>query len=743
MPLADLEPDEDIADDTVLRAVDEDVRGDAEPPEPADGDPHRPDALLECLLVVARAHGCALTRDAATAGLPLVDHRLTPSLFERAARRAGLASRVARRPLGQLNSDLFPVVLVLHDMQACVLLGWSDNGDARVIYPDLGDAEVEVAADALAERYTGRALFVRPKFRFDARTPEVGDVRNRHWFWGAINDNRPLYRDVLMAALLINLFAVALPMFTMNVYDRVVPNNAVETLWMLAIGVSMVLLADLVLRTMRGYFIDLASNRVDVKLSAYIMERVLGLQMEQRPVSAGSFAANLRSFETVRDFITSATVSAFVDLPFALIFLGVIGWIAWPMVLPILAGMLIVLLYAMSVQSKMHELSETTYRAGALRNATLVESLVGLEAVKSLGCEGHMQRKWEQSASFLARVSAQLRLLSTSTMNGALWVQQTVNVAVIVLGVYLIAERELSMGGLIACSMLASRALAPIGQVAGLLTQYHNAATALTSLNEILSRPIERPDDSSFVSRPQFDGRIEFKDVSFSYPGQDMLALRHVSFSIQPGERVAVLGRVGSGKTTLHKLILGLFRPTEGAVLIDGIDLRQLDPAELRRHVGYVPQDVMLFYGNLRENLTIASRDADDADVLQAAQIGGIADFVDSHPKGFDMLIGERGESLSGGQRQGVAIARAFINDPPILLMDEPTGSMDHSSEEHVKQQLRAHTAGKTMIVITHRTSLLELVDRIIVVDSGKIVADGPKAQVVEALRQGRIGRAA
>ena len=706
-------------------------------------DPHRPDALLECLLVVARAHGASLTRDAATAGLPLREHRLTPSLFERAARRAGLASRLSRRPLDRLNEDLFPVVLLLKDEQACVLLGWTEQGQARVIFPDLTEAEVHMAPAELAARYLGSAIFVRPRFRFDARTPEVGSVRHRHWFWGAINENRPLYRDVLMAALLINLFAVALPMFTMNVYDRVVPNNALETLWMLAAGVALVMVADLVLRTMRGYFIDLAGNRVDVKLSAYIMERVLGIQMEQRPVSAGSFAANLRSFETVRDFITSATVSAFIDVPFALIFLVVIGWIAWPMILPIVAGMVILLIYAMSVQGRMHELAETTYRAGALRNATLIESLVGLEAVKALGCEGHMQRKWEQSASFLARVSAQLRLLSSSTMNGALWIQQTVNVAVVVLGVYLIGDGELSLGGLIACSMLSSRALAPISQVAGLLTQYHNAATALTSLNDILSRPVERPENSSFVSRSQFDGRIEFKDVSFCYPGQDMQALRHVSFAIEPGEKIAILGRVGSGKTTLHKLIMGLYRPTDGAVLVDGIDLRQLDPAELRRHVGYVPQDVTLFYGSLRDNLTIASRDADDADLVRAAQIAGIGEFVNSHPQGFDMLVGERGESLSGGQRQGVAIARAFINDPPILLMDEPTGSMDHSSEEHVKRELQSHTAGKTMIVITHRTSLLELVDRIIVIDAGKVVADGPKAQVVEALRQGRIGRAA
>ncbi|QID17093.1 type I secretion system permease/ATPase [Nitrogeniibacter mangrovi] len=708
-----------------------------------DADPHRPDALLECLLVVARAHGASLTRDAATAGLPLQAHRLSPSLFERAARRAGLASRVARRPLMRLNADLFPVVVLLQDEQACVLLGWTERGQARVIYPELSDAEVIVPREDLEARYLGRVIFVRPRFRFDARAPQVGSVRHRHWFWGAINENRRLYRDVLMAALLINTFAIALPMFTMNVYDRVVPNKAIETLWMLAVGVVIVLMADLTLRTMRGYFIDLAGNRVDVKLSAYIMERVLGLQMEQRPVSAGSFAANLRSFETVRDFITSATVSAFVDVPFALIFLVVIGWIAWPMIIPIVTGMVLILLYAMSVQSKMHDLAETTYRAGALRNATLVESLVGLEAVKSLGCEGHMQRKWEQSATHLARVSAQLRLLATSTTNGAGWVQQTVNVAVVVLGVYLIGDGQLSMGGLIACSMLSSRAMAPIGQVAGLLTQYHNASTALTSLNDILSRPVERPEESSFVSRTAFDGRIEFKDVSFTYPGEGPQALRNVSFTIAPGERVGVLGRIGSGKTTLEKLILGLYRPTEGAVLIDGIDLRQLDPAELRRHVGYVPQDVTLFYGSLRDNLTIASRDADDTDVLRAAQIGGIAEFVNSHPQGFDMLVGERGESLSGGQRQGVAIARAFINNPPILLMDEPTGSMDHSSEEHVKQQLREHAADKTLIVITHRTSLLELVDRIIVVDAGKIVADGPKAQVVEALRQGRIGRAA
>ena len=703
-----------------------------------------PDTLLECLLVIVKAHGGTISRPAAVDGLPLVDNRLTPSLFQRAAKRAGFTSKVVGTPLDRLNPALFPVVLLLKEAQACVLLAWQDEGKtARLIFPELGDAEALLPRAELAERYAGHAILARPKFRFDARTPEVGQVKHRHWFWGTLADNAPLYRDVLLAAFMINVFALGLPLFSMNVYDRVVPNHALETLWMLAAGVTIVLIADLALRTMRGYFLDMASSRVDVRLSAYIMERVLGLRLENRPLSAGSFASNLRSFETIRDFITSATVTAFIDVPFALIFIVVIGWISWPLMLPILAGIVLVLIYALTVHSKMHELSETTYRAGAVRNSTLVESLVGLEAIKALGAESVMQRKWELSANFLSRVGSQLRLLSASSINVATWAQQLVNIAVIVLGVYLISDGKLTMGGLIACSMLSSRAMAPIGQVAGLLTQYHNAATALKSLDSILQQPVERPADSNFVTRQHFTGDIEFKDVDFHYPGQDQTALRNVSLKIRAGEHVAILGRVGSGKTTLEKLILGLYRPTSGAVLVDGIDLRQLDPAELRRNIGYVPQDATLFYGSLRDNLTIAAPAADDAAVLRAAQVGGITEFVNNHPKGFDMTVGERGESLSGGQRQAVAIARAAINDPPILLMDEPTGSMDHSSEEEIKQQLKTYAAGKTMIVVTHRTSLLDLVERIIVIDAGKIVADGPKAQVIEALRQGRIGKAA
>ncbi len=702
------------------------------------------DPLLGCLVALAQIHGQPTSPLTLTAGLPLENQQLTPALFARAAKRAGLKSNLIKRPLESLSDMLLPAVLLLHEKQACVLLGWSaDGATARVILPELPESAIQIPRDDLVARYSGLALLARPGFRFDARTPEVGDVKHRHWFWGTIAENIPLYRDVLWAALFINLFALAVPVFTMNVYDRVVPNHALESLWMLALGVSLVLVLDTLLRTVRGYFIDLSSKRIDLKLSALIMERVLGMRLENRPLSVGSFASNLRAFETVRDFIASATVTTFVDVPFALLFLLVIAWISPWLVIPVVLGVLLVIGYALTVQHKMHELSETTYRASAQRNATLIESLVGLEAVKALGAEGWMQRKWEKSAAFLAQVSTQLRLLSSTAMNGSNWIQQMITIVVVVLGVYLINDRQLTMGGLIACSMLSGRTLAPLAQVAGLLTQYHNPATAMTSLNQLMEREVERPPGTNYIARQNLRGEIEFRDVTFQYPNQEMNVLNKVSFRIQPGERVAILGRVGSGKSTLQRLIMGLYQATEGSILIDGIDQRQLDPAELRRQIGYVPQDVSLFYGTLRENLILGESATEDADIVRAATIGGIAEYVNRHPKGFDMMIGERGESLSGGQRQAVAIARAVIHDAPILLLDEPTDSMDHSTEEEVKLRLRKFMVGKTALIVTHRTSLLELVDRIIVVDHGKIVADGPKATVVEALRQGRVGKGA
>lgn len=701
------------------------------------------DTLLESLLLIALGHGRALSRDGALVGLPLVDGRLTPALVGRAAERAGLSARVVRSGLAGLDVENLPAIALMEGDGAVVVLAMDlDRGLVSLRDPAQGGREVEIALADFEKHSAGAFILLRPNYRFDARAPEVSPQRRRHWFWDVMRENGRLYRDALAAALLINVFAIVMPLFSMNVYDRVVPNHAVDTLWVLAIGVGLVLLGDLALRTVRGHFLDLAGNRVDVRLSAYIMERVLGLRMSERPVSAGSFAANLRSFERVRDFITSATVATLIDLPFALLFLVVIGWIAWPLVLPPLIGIVIVILYTWALQGPLHALSETTYRAAAMRNSILVESLVGLETVKALGAEGNVQRKWEESSSFVARISTELRLLSTGALGGAQFVQQLVSVANVVLGVYLIIDQKLSMGGLIATTFLSMRAMAPLGQAAGLMLQYHGARTSLASLDQIMASPVERAEESSFVSRPKLSGDIEFKDVTFKYPGQENAALRNVNLRIRAGEKVGILGRVGSGKSTLNKLILGLYQPEQGAVLVDGVDVRQLDPAQLRRSIGYLSQDIVLFYGSLRENLRMGAPLADDAALVRASHVASIDEFVNVHPRGFDMLVGERGETLSGGQRQGVGLARAVLGDPPILLLDEPTGSMDHSTEEAVRKRLGAIMADKTLILVTHRTAPLEMVNRLIVIDGGRIVADGPKDRVVAALRDGRIEKA-
>lgn len=706
------------------------------------GNNMRNDPLLDSLVGIAKLLGISTSPEALSTGLPLEDNRLTPGLFPRAAARAGLTAKLARRSLDQLRPGLLPAVLLLKDKQAGLLLEWLDDGQARVQFPETGDSADILSRDVLQELYAGVVFFVRPLFKFDPRSPATGDVPSRHWFWGVVIQNWRLYRDGILAAFLINLFALVMPLFSMTVYDRVVPNRAEETLWVLAVGVFLVLAFDTVLRIVRAYILDTAGKRIDVTLSAKIMERVLGMRMADRPASVGSFAANLRAFESVRDFVASASITALVDLPFVFVFFAAIVWISpWLLIAPVICiGLL--LLISLVVQAKMKELVDVTQRASSLRNATLVESLSGIETIKFTTAESSFQRKWEQATVFLAKTSSKLKLLSSSTMSLAQTLSQLVSVATVVAGVYLLINNKVSMGGIIAASMLAGRAMAPFGQVAGLLMQFHNAKSGLASVDQHMQAEPERTDDAPFVHRNSFQGMIEFKNVSFQYPGSQQTALNRVSFSISAGEKVAFIGRVGSGKSTIQRLILGLYQPTEGAILIDGIDIRQVDPAELRRAAGFVSQDVNLFYGTLKENITLGSPYADDPAVIAASEIAGVTEFANRHPRGFDMLIGERGESLSGGQRQAVGIARAVLNDSPILLLDEPTSSMDFQSEDSFKDKLRRFAAGKTVVLVTHRTSLLELVDRLIVIDSGQIMADGPKAQVVDALQSGRIGRA-
>lgn len=696
------------------------------------------DSLLECLLILIKHYGLDASPNALVAGLPLEDGKLTPSLFTRSAKRAGFTSRVVKRGFNRLNALVLPAVLMLEDGEFVVLMELGKK-EARVLQPEAGGGSVTLKRKDLEKAYTGYAILVRPEHRFDERAPAPYKQREGHWFWSTLFQSWRIYRDVLLASLLVNSFVLASPLFIMNVYDRVVPNNAVETLWVLAIGVGVVYLFDLALRALRGYFIDLAGRKADIMLSAVLFERVMGMKLSVRPPSVGSFANNLREFDSIRDFITSATITTLVDLPFVVLFLLVIYWVGGPIVLVPVAIIPLIIIYGLIIQVPLRNAVEQTFRSGAQKNSQLIESLVAAESIKFLGAESQQQRRWERTVAHIAKWGARSRILSASAGNVAMFLQQLSSVGVVVFGVYLISEGEISMGGLIATVILSGRAIAPMAQVAGLSTRYYQAKAALNSLNQVMEQPVDRPDDKSFVSRPFLEGSIEFEDVEFNYPNSDVPALRKLSFRMKAGERVAIIGKVGSGKTTIEKLVLGFFEPKEGAVRVDGADVRQLDPADLRRNVGYTPQDVVLFHGTVRENILVGQSGVSDEALLSAAESAGVLDFVNRHPLGFDMPAGERGDFLSGGQRQCVALARALISDPPILLLDEPTSFMDNSTEEAIKQSLKRIVQDKTLILVTHRASLLELVDRIIVLDSGAIVADGPKAEVLEALRQGRI----
>ena len=695
--------------------------------------------LATCLSIIANYHQLPFSFDAATAGLAQQDGDLTPSSLATSAKRFQLSAKVYERSLKNINKNLLPVILLLKDSKACVLTSVNDD-TAVIVEPELEHGETTLKLDDLEQQYSGTLFYVRPEFNMDKRADDTIKRKNGHWFWSAIKENRGTYRSVILASLLINSFALAMPIFVMNVYDRVVPNEAFSSLFALATGIFLVLTIELVLKIMRVWFIDLAANRADVKISSNIMQRVLGMKMKDKPQASGSFVSNVQSFESIRGFIGSLSVVTMVDIPFVLLFLLVVSLINIYLAIPVLIAAILVLLYSLFSQAKLKELSEHGMQAGAVRNANVYESLSSLETIKSFNAQHRVQNQWEKSTIFISRNAARMRLLASSITNTASWMQQLASISVIVIGVYLISEQMISQGALIAAYLLSARALSPVSQAAGLLSQYHHSSTAMESLENIMDRDTERYDDANTVSKARIDGHIEFKNVGFRYPGVDTEVLSHVNLSIKAGEKVAILGRNGSGKSTLARLILGLYQAERGHVLIDNVDINQLNPNLVRRHIAYVPQEPGLLFGTLRDNILLASVTRDDNDLVKVTNEMGLSSLVKEHPDGFNMQVGERGGNLSGGQRQSVALARALVNDPSVLLLDEPTGMLDHASEAKIKAHLKQVTADKTLLMVTHKMAMLELVDRVVVMDSGKIVADGPKAQVLEALKQGRVG---
>jgi len=696
------------------------------------------DPLLQALLSICKLLHSPHSAESLTAGLPLIEGKLSHALFIRAAKRAGFSSSLIKRPINEISNLVLPAVLLLNDNKTCVLVS-KDEYKCTILLTETGSGEKIIPLEELEQEYTGLAFFIQAEHNFSSHSKHSETPRASHWFWDVIYKSWPIYTEVLVASLLINIFAVSSPLFVMNVYDRVVPNHALETLWVLAAGIAVVYSFDFIMKSLRGYFIDVAGKRSDIILSATIFEKVLGIKMASRPASVGAFASSLHDFESFLDFLTSATLTTLVDLPFLFIFLAVIYMLGGEIALIPLLVLPLAIIAGVIAQAPLKKTITEVSQYSSQKNALLVESLTNLDSIKSTGAESQTQKRWEENVGKIAQLSLKSRLFSTMAVNFTAFLQQMATVAVVILGVYKISDGELTMGALIACTLLTGRALAPVSQVASLLTRYHQARTSLDTLNNMMALPVEREPGKKFLHRPTFTGNIEFKNVNFSYPDQPIKALDNISFKIKAGERVGFIGRIGSGKSTIEKLMLGFYEAQEGSILVDGTDIRQIDPSDLRRQIGYVPQDISLTFGSVKDNITLGSQFADDDAILRAAEISGVTNFVNRHPAGFDLQVGERGSALSGGQRQSVAVARSLLLSPPIFIMDEPSNSMDNSTEESFKQRFSKELNTQTLILVTHRASLLTLVNRLIVMDGSKIVADGPKESVLSALKQGQI----
>ena len=659
---------------------------------------------------------------------------------ERLSERVGLQVLKHKERDCRLGNFDCPAIVVFAGGGMLPLLEMAENDSYVIDIAPTAGTSPRLTRDELA------ALNPQAAFAFtlyyqdaseEARVGHAMEIEKRHWLATTLVPYWRTYTRVVLAALFINLIALASPLFTMNVYDRVLPNKAFSTLWVLTAGISLAYLFDFLLKTARASLIDYAGRKADMRLSQLIFDKILNSTLASRPMSTGEYANRVTQYEFVREFFTSNTISVLIDTAFVFVFLLVIYAIGdWLVIIPALAFVASVIV-GLITQRRIGKRVAASMNEASQRQALLVESISTLETIKSLRAEAYLLRKWGEHSKNAANTSEKIKQLSAAAGNITSAIQQMVTVGLIVAGAYAFAEGHVSTGAIIGSVMLASRAVAPLGQIAMTLSRYRQAMLSLRMVNSIMAQPEDRPDTVGFVNRPIRNGAMVFRNVGFVYPGSETEVLTAMSFSVKPGERIGIIGRIGSGKTTMGRLIGRLFVPTSGELLLDGVDIRQYHPSEVRAAVGIVAQANDLFSGTIKENLLMACPEASDEAIVEAARAAGVDEFVSRHPRGYDMNVGERGTNLSGGQRQAVAIARLLLTKPKIVFLDEPSGSMDLASERQLIKQLKvAFDRNTTLIVSTHRFSMLELADRLIVVDQGKIVADGPKDQVIQALQK-------
>lgn len=661
---------------------------------------------------------------------------------ERIAARIGLqVDRVDERGCRNGNFDC-PAIIVLQGGRCLPVLQRDHDGLFHVVEGERSKPQTLTLQQLSALRPAWAmefSLFYQNTSE-EATVGEAAEIEKRHWLMTTLAPFWRTYMQVVLAALFINIIALASPLFTMNVYDRVLPNKAMSTLWVLALGITLAYLFDFLLKTARAQLIDYAGRKADMRLSQLLFEKVLNTTMAARPMSTGEYANRVTQYEFVREFFTSNTIAVVIDSAFVVIFLFVIFLIGgWLVVIPAVAFVLAIIV-GLVAQSRIGKCMTTAANEASRRQSLLVETISTIETLKSLRAEASMLRRWQELSKNSSRTSEKIKHISADAVNIMAFIQQCVTTCIVVAGSYQFAAGNMPMGAIIATVMLASRAGAPLNQITMTLTRFRQATMSLRILDKIMEQPEDLPATVGFVNRQVSRGAFAFENVSFQYPGSDFPVLNQLSFSVKAGEKIGIIGRIGSGKTTIGRLLDGLFLPTEGRLVIDGVDIRQYHMAEVRAAIAVAGQSSDLFSGTVKENLLLGRADATDEEILNVCRTTGVDLFVANHPRGFDMPVGERGSNLSNGQKQALTIARLLLTRPKIVFLDEPSGAMDLASERHLISRLRSSfDAETTVLIATHRHSMLELVDRLIVVDRGRVIADGPKAAVIEAMQRNRV----
>ena len=696
------------------------------------------DPLRGCLEILLVQHNMPANSENLIAGLPLENGKLTADLLKKALKRAGFSTRSFHQKITDLSSLLFPAVLLLKSGGALVVLEKYDEKSYALALPHAGGGAVLAKLEELQALCSGEIIVAKPFYKPANTQEQTAKPDNTHWFFGGIKAVARDYAFVALAAAFINLLALASPLFTMNVYDRVLPNSAFPTLWVLTLGIAGALLFDLLLKSLRASLIYFAGKRADLIISSRLFDQAMHLKMAHRPASTAGFLNEMREFETIREFMTSATIAAITDLAFLGMFLGLIWYIGGPMVYPLLAAIMSVVTIGLLIQLPLRKAVEATVADATLRNALLVESLYGLETIKLQRAEGQLLGKWESATAAAASAQNKVRSLSTWALNLTGFLQQLTTVALLVTGAYLFSEKLISMGGIVACVILGGRAVAPLATLSSFLARFQQVKAAYKRLDTINQLPRETPWAARHLSKSIDNAQIALKNISFTYPQATEPTLRNLNLSVSPGERIAILGPIGSGKSTLGRILSGLYSPEAGSYAIDNLDHQQFAPTELRRAISYIGQDASLFSGSIKDNIKLGRPEASDAELVKASEHSGALEFIDAHPHGFARLIEEGGRDLSSGQRQKLILARAFMGTPKLLYLDEPTGMMDGQTEQQFITALSsAVTPQQTLIIATHRTAPLSLVNRLIILDKGRILADGPKEKVIHILSKG------